>query len=714
MDTFAECSAINDLLDVGKEVKARERLITLLDHHKRNALPYSPCLNHMIRATGLYPYLKIESADWSERFVFEAFKVDAGDAEDKTLHREQSAVLKKLLAGESLAVSAPTSFGKTFVIDAFIAIAQPANVMIIVPTIALMDEVRRRIYRKFGANYKIITTTDATLGERNLFVFPQERAAGYAEILSSIDLLVVDEFYKASSDFDQDRCPSLLKAILKLSKISKQRYFLAPNIRSLGENVFTTGMEFVDKLDFSTVFLKQHELYKKIKNEEEKGEVLVKLLNTNATKTLIYAASYSQIDKVGQLLAENMAVLERPLLTAFAKWLSDSYGADWSLTELVKHGVGIHNGQIHRSLSQIQIKLFESSRGLDTIISTSSIIEGVNTSAEAVVLWKNGSGRGRSKLNAFTYKNIIGRAGRMFKYFIGQIYLLEKPPEETDTQLDIEFPDSMLGGIDETEHKESLTKDQIAQIITFRERMKQLVGAEGFHHLYDGAGLLRSNDSQLILTIAEHIHENRSTWNGLSYLNSSDPAAWGRLLALVIGFQTQIVHSFPGSPQDVPWGRKRDMFVKFVQVLSRNWEWKLPKILQALAPDVDVNLFFKLERDVTFGLASLVHDINELQKEILKTGVDVGGFVSKLSHGFLPSVVYQLEEYGLPRMIARKIQGTGLINFEAKYENLHAALAAINRVGKDAVLQLPALSNFEKYIVRHFFEGIEPARTPET
>jgi hypothetical protein len=64
-------------------------------------------------------------------------------------------------------------------------------------------------------------------------------------------------------------------------------------------------------------------------------------------------------------------------------------------------------------------------------------------------------------------------------------------------------------------------------------------------------------------------------------------------------------------------------------------------------------------------------------------------------------------------MIARKIQRTGLIDFEARYESLHAALAVINRVGKSAVLQLPALSNFEKYIVRHFFEGIEPARTPE-
>lgn len=44
---------------------------------------------------------------------------------------------------------------------------------------------------------------------------------------------------------------------------------------------------------------------------------------------------------------------------------------------------------MHRSLSQIQVKLFEYTEGLDTIISTSSIIEGVNTQAEQVIVWSN-------------------------------------------------------------------------------------------------------------------------------------------------------------------------------------------------------------------------------------------------------------------------------------------------------------------------------------
>ncbi len=72
--------------------------------------------------------------------MVEAFKADAGDKTPVTLHSAQSRVLKRLLLGENIAVSAPTSFGKSFIIDAFISIRKPDNVVIIVPTIALADD----------------------------------------------------------------------------------------------------------------------------------------------------------------------------------------------------------------------------------------------------------------------------------------------------------------------------------------------------------------------------------------------------------------------------------------------------------------------------------------------------------------------------------------------------------------------------------------------
>jgi reverse gyrase len=134
--------------------------------------------------------LQDETSSWQDRFLRKVFTVDTGDAVYKTLHREQSNILKKLLDGCNVAVSAPTSFGKSFIIDAYITIKKPDNVMIIVPTIALMDEIRRRLCQKFSFYYSIITTSDSLLSALYLFVFPQERALGFSDRLESLDLLV--------------------------------------------------------------------------------------------------------------------------------------------------------------------------------------------------------------------------------------------------------------------------------------------------------------------------------------------------------------------------------------------------------------------------------------------------------------------------------------------------------------------------------------------
>jgi hypothetical protein len=108
---FEQCQKINELLIADKENDARQELIRLLDFHKKNQIEYTPLINHLIRETGLFPYLEPETSNWEERFVYDVFKVDVGEEEPLTLHREQSLLLKQLLEGKNIAVSAPTSFG---------------------------------------------------------------------------------------------------------------------------------------------------------------------------------------------------------------------------------------------------------------------------------------------------------------------------------------------------------------------------------------------------------------------------------------------------------------------------------------------------------------------------------------------------------------------------------------------------------------------------
>ena len=113
--TFEQLRDISILIDSKNEKKAREELIKILETEDK---PYSKLLNHLLREVGLYPYLEYETSSWYDKVICELFKTDIGSGEEKILHREQGAVLKELLSGKDVVLSAPTSFGKSFIIDA--------------------------------------------------------------------------------------------------------------------------------------------------------------------------------------------------------------------------------------------------------------------------------------------------------------------------------------------------------------------------------------------------------------------------------------------------------------------------------------------------------------------------------------------------------------------------------------------------------------------
>ncbi|MFC4163385.1 DEAD/DEAH box helicase [Epilithonimonas zeae] len=691
---FEGCQIVNDLLISDKENDARQELIKLLDYHFVNNIEYTPLVNHLIRETGLFPYLDPDTSNWEERFVYSAFKVDVGEDNPLTLHREQSFLLKKLLEGKNIAVSAPTSFGKSFVIDAYIKIKRPSNVLIIVPTIALTDETRRRLYKKFASEYKIITTTEVEPAEKNIFIFPQERAINYLNKIDHFDIMIIDEFYKASKNFDKERSPSLIKAIIKLGDKASQRYFLAPNISSLEENPFTKEMEFI-KLDFNTVFLEVNELYQNIgRDEQKKTQLLIDILKSKDTKSLIYAGTYSNIDTLSNIVNTHFEEKNVELLTNFANWLTKNYSYNWSLTNTVKRGTGVHNGRLHRSLSQIQVKLFEEKNGLNNIISTSSIIEGVNTSAENVILWMNKNGR--SGLNDFTYRNIIGRGGRMFKHFIGKIFILDKPPTSEQTLLSLPFPEEILGDLDSVKNSDILTKEQVAKIQYYQEEMSGLLGIDVYKRLKEES-VFQSSDSELVKEIAIDMSTNPHNWYGLSYLNSAKRDNWDSSIYRIINLK-------PGH-----WETKSSTFVAFIKILSNNWFKSIPELLKMLEPyDVGIDDFFKLERNVSFKFSSLVKDVNTLQKEILKDkNYDISRFVSWTSHAFLPSVVFQLEEYGLPRMISKKIHNSKLIDFYDSNLTIHKTIEILNEIGINTICKTVKLDEFDIYILEYFYDGIK-------
>lgn len=698
IDIFEKCQEIGEQLDRGSIKTARSAVIRLLQQSQWQGSPYEELVNHLIREVGLYPYIHSEGASWADAFAYEAFKVNTGEKNTQALHFAQSEVLTALLRGESVAVSAPTSFGKSFVIDAFIANKHPQNVVIIVPTIALADETRRRLFRKFSSEYKIITTTSSRLGRRNILIVPQERAFAFIDRFRDIDILIVDEFYKASTAFERDneRANSLLTVMARLGAKAKQRYYLAPNIQSVNPNVFTEGMQFMRK-DFETVVTDFKKVYQEKKAEESQKEfvkrMLPALLEKYKGKTLVYAGSYNNISQASNLLIEKITESPSTLLRNFSDWLKVNYSPRFILAQLAARGVGVHNGNLHRSLSQIQIKLFEESTGgIDTILSTSSIIEGVNTQAENVILMSNTNGS-RAVFDYFTYRNIVGRAGRMFRYFVGKVFLLVRPPEQVDTQLKLVFPDEVVLSLDAVNPGFELSQEQQELQRSYHAEMEKMIGAEHYKNL-KSLPVVQAASPTMFRNIVQTIVTNANWPNNHAALLQRNTYDWRTPLCEVLSL-------FGGR-------NVRNLQIA-VWKMSENWRQDTVAVIAELEKEkIPVDNFFALERFISYKLATTLELINAVRLELVAGAVDLTPFVRRASYAFLPRLVYQLEEYGLPRMISKQLSRAGVFDFENETQEIADIVIEFRRLGFERVrAAIPGRHPFDEYVLRHFFDGIQ-------
>ncbi|WP_165470949.1 DEAD/DEAH box helicase, partial [Klebsiella pneumoniae] len=152
--------------------------------------------------------------------------------EGKIFHDEQKYLLDLINSDKNVIASAPTSFGKSLLIEEIVASMKYKNILIIQPTLALLDETRKKLSRYLD-NYKLIIRTNQAYSSSekgNIFLLTSERVNEYEEF-PEIDFLIVDEFYKFSSKRDDERHQSLNNAFIKIFKRGTPRfYFLGPNI----------------------------------------------------------------------------------------------------------------------------------------------------------------------------------------------------------------------------------------------------------------------------------------------------------------------------------------------------------------------------------------------------------------------------------------------------------------------------------------------------
>jgi replicative superfamily II helicase len=384
-------------------------------------------IDQILLSVGLYPYLGDRQEDW-RRTGFKALYRDPTNQEF-VYHEEQSRALNLFLSGSDALLSAPTSFGKSSLIDALITVRKQQRVAIVVPTLALLDEVKRRVQARFGGEYLVIShpqhLDEVEDDDQVIVVTTQERLLSLASNFE-FDLVIIDEFYKMDTSpegkhqLPNKRAAALNRVFARFGTSAKQVLLLGPNLEALDEITVRhrSFKKYVTK--FRPVAVN---LYDRTNAKDPLAETKRILDKFGSESTLIYCASPKSANTLAGEIANLSSAGEKA--SKFSEWIASSVHPEWDVAKSLSSGVGIHHGRIPRSISGYQVKLFDEGE-LPVLICTSTLIEGVNTAAKNIIIYDK-SIDGTKGLNKFEIENIKGRAGRLRRHFVGNVFVLREP-----------------------------------------------------------------------------------------------------------------------------------------------------------------------------------------------------------------------------------------------------------------------------------------------
>jgi hypothetical protein len=685
---FAIAKGIATTLNRGEERDGRELVIRALD--RRELFDKIPgLLDSLARHVGLYPYATGTSLSVQDQLALEYHRPEALvlRGQDVVFHREQSEVYQDLVAGQSVVLSAPTSFGKSIIIDALIAVGRYDTIVIIVPTIALIDETRRRLAR-FRPTYKIITHSSQVRENRSIFVLTQERVIDRVDI-DEVDLLIIDEFYKLDgASGDLQRSMTLNHAFYKLSQKSSQLYFLGPSINEIPEGFGSRFNCVFRRTDYNTVVSQIH----KIDWRPNRGNALVNLCKTLDEPTLIYCKSPNQAHDVARILLDAEIGTSQPALEAAASWVGREYHPDWSYVAALRRGIGLHHGSIPRALSQLNVAMFNE-RALRFLVCTSTLIEGVNTAAKNVVVYENKIAV--NKLDFFTFNNIRGRSGRMFEHYVGNVYIFDEAPEEKFGVVDIPVftqGDSAALGLLLQVDQADLTQRSVERLRYINAQSELSVET-----LRRNASVGPDDQIRLATSIRQNLRDwlPQLRWSG--YPSSEQ-------LKFICGliFDYLIKKHYDG----IASGPQLAFRIQQLR-LSASTQALISTILQNDTaakgePDRAVRIALDFQRKwAMFHFPRLLMAVDSIQREVLtRAGGPAGSYgkyASDVESLFLPAELVGLDEYGLPIQLGLKLRSHLHLG-----DGMDSAIASLRRLN---VLRL-SLSMFERKLIERVQEGL--------
>lgn len=398
-------------------------------------------------------------------------------------------------------VSAPTSYGKTFIMREILYLNQERyiNVLLVFPTVALLRENAQNmeeLNREKGMGYNVIKSIDNEINSkaRNIFVFTPERAmqllANYPDI--KIDFFFYDEMYKIDEDYcneevddndegtkknfytehtflDEARAKTFRICLYILSKRVEDYYLAGPNLK---RDKFGKGMQRyiatneiqIKEIEFEPTKRIQVRAYNKVIEEDYTElpyltkpelsyirpkvndricDVVEYIEEKGYGATMLYCTTPSKANEYASKLAEKHHgnVEKNKRFSVFIQHLKNNYNINGSVNEWSFVNVlELGFGMHHGKMPKyIQKEVLELFNDgiFNLLFCTSTVVEGVNTNAKNMVVLNHK--KGRSDLTVFDFKNIIGRAGRYYHNFVGRYFLVDKELEKFEQTEDLEL-----------------------------------------------------------------------------------------------------------------------------------------------------------------------------------------------------------------------------------------------------------------------------------
>lgn len=654
------CIELINLHNLHEDNDFVQDLVLRLMERKEELSSSYKLIEHLVGELGLFPYLDEIGLGYKEKIRQILFS--APNSMNKVFHIKQAEVFHKLMSGENVALSAPTSFGKSLIIEAIVATYAFDNIVVVVPTIALIDELKKKLH-KYSDNYKIVTQSNQKSAEKNLFIYTQERVIE-SDCINKVDFFVIDEFYKLAPSSDEDyRCDRLNLAFHKLHKHCQHFYMLGPNIEGISEGIEEILNCKLLKYDyFKTV--SSNEYYYPIncfgtdkEKDIERDQHLATVLRDIGAdeQTVIYCRSPKRANNLLARLLELDITRTGKSNLDLSAWLREMYHQDWNLAEGIKHGIACHHAKLPRSLGSLLVDLFNQSK-INILICTSTLIEGVNTNAKNIIIYDDCLTKDQ-KLDTFTFNNISGRSGRMFKHYVGNVYIFGEKPQEELPFVDIPIvsqsenaSDSVLLQI--SDELDAAGRNKIARYT------KQTILPISLLNKHQGI------PPERLLAFAEAFTDKCGKWHRLMKWTEAYPRK-NQLdhLCMLMKEYFEVTRMGAGCIRSAKHLNRRirdvmnqksdkDMIIdEYNYRKSENQKYTV---------DDAVQVIFEFKRNlIGYNLPKIIFAINDIQKLIFERYDYVPGdytsFAIHLESFFeLPALSY-LEEFGVPFHVSKKI-----------------------------------------------------------